>query len=356
MAYGVRVSDLGPVRAIRREELLRLDMREMGYGWSVEMLAKAARAGLRVHEVPVNYHRRVGGRSKVAGTLRGTLLASAHILLALARYARWSPADPALTSLRTEARRDSLSRALFIVARAPIPGWTKTRLGHAIGHEAAAQLYAAFLHDLGARFTAAAKRDDYDLFWFYAPAGEDEDEFAAHAPVGGALLRQDGPDLAARLRHGFATLAARGYGRIVVIGSDSPHLPEARVREAFAALDDHDAVIGPAHDGGYYLLGQRAHPHPADLFTGIPMSTSEVYVRTCARAEALGLEVATLPATFDVDEPADLAILRAALSDAPSVEASPAPATLAALEALTAIGVGPTTGPATDMGAADGVE
>lgn len=88
---GVRVSDLGPVRAIGREALLALDMREMTYGWSAEMLLKAGRAGYRVLEVPVDYHRRAGGRSKVAGTITGTLGASRSILATLARYARWRP-------------------------------------------------------------------------------------------------------------------------------------------------------------------------------------------------------------------------------------------------------------------------
>jgi glycosyltransferase involved in cell wall biosynthesis len=89
---GVRVSDLGPVRAIRREALLALEMREMTYGWSTEMLLKAGRAGYRVVEVPVDYHRRAGGRSKVAGSLPGTLRASRSILGTLARHARWRPA------------------------------------------------------------------------------------------------------------------------------------------------------------------------------------------------------------------------------------------------------------------------
>ncbi|HEV2236285.1 MAG TPA: glycosyltransferase [Ktedonobacterales bacterium] len=92
---GVRISDLGPVRAIRREALLALDMREMTYGWSTEMLLKAGRAGYRVVEAPVDYHRRAGGRSKVAGSLLGTLRASRAILGALVRHARWRPASAA---------------------------------------------------------------------------------------------------------------------------------------------------------------------------------------------------------------------------------------------------------------------
>ncbi len=88
--YGVEVSDLGPFRAIRRNDLLALEMREMGYGWSVEMMVKAARAGYRYREVPVIYHRRIG-ISKVGGTLRGSLKAGWAIISTTVRYSRWTP-------------------------------------------------------------------------------------------------------------------------------------------------------------------------------------------------------------------------------------------------------------------------
>ncbi len=88
--YGVRVTDLGPFRAIRRDDLLALEMHEMTYGWSVEMMVKAARAGYRYAEVPVTYHRRVGV-SKVGGTIKGSLLAGYYILSTVFRYARWKP-------------------------------------------------------------------------------------------------------------------------------------------------------------------------------------------------------------------------------------------------------------------------
>jgi glycosyltransferase involved in cell wall biosynthesis len=101
--YGVRVSDMGPFRAIRRSDLLALDMREMSYGWSVEMMVKAARAGYRYQEVPVNYHRRIGV-SKVGGTLLGSLKAGWHILSTVLRYHRWTPRGSAVRSLE-EARR-----------------------------------------------------------------------------------------------------------------------------------------------------------------------------------------------------------------------------------------------------------
>jgi glycosyltransferase involved in cell wall biosynthesis len=88
--YNVRVTDLGPLRAIRRADLLALEMREMTYGWSVEMMVKAARAGYRYREVPVQYRRRIGV-SKVGGTLKGRLLAGWCIMSTTVRYSRWKP-------------------------------------------------------------------------------------------------------------------------------------------------------------------------------------------------------------------------------------------------------------------------
>lgn len=89
--YGIKVSDLGPFRAIRRRDLLALEMSEMTYGWSVEMMVKAARAGYRYHEVPVHYYRRIGV-SKVGGTLKGSLKAGWAIIQTTLRYSRWMPA------------------------------------------------------------------------------------------------------------------------------------------------------------------------------------------------------------------------------------------------------------------------
>jgi glycosyltransferase involved in cell wall biosynthesis len=97
--YGVRVSDLGPFRTIRRSDLLALDMQEMTYGWSVEMMVKAARAGYRYREVPVRYHRRIGV-SKVGGTLRGSVRAGWSIISTTLRYARWTPRKSAGRSLK----------------------------------------------------------------------------------------------------------------------------------------------------------------------------------------------------------------------------------------------------------------
>jgi glycosyltransferase involved in cell wall biosynthesis len=87
LLYGIRYTDMCPFRAIRRDALLKLDMREETYGWNLEMQMKAARAGLRILEIPVNHRRRAGGESKVSGTFRGTFVAGARILATLIRVA-----------------------------------------------------------------------------------------------------------------------------------------------------------------------------------------------------------------------------------------------------------------------------
>ena len=85
--YGVRYTDMGPFRAIRRDALDRLSMKEETYGWNIEMQMRAARAGLRILEIPVDHRRRTGGESKVSGTLRGTFVAGARIIATLLRVA-----------------------------------------------------------------------------------------------------------------------------------------------------------------------------------------------------------------------------------------------------------------------------
>lgn len=94
LLYGLKVTDLGPYRAVRADLLAQLDMQEMTYGWLPEMLVKAARRGATIVEVPVSYHSRRTGRSKVSGTLRGTVLAGRCILGVTLRYARQGPVLP----------------------------------------------------------------------------------------------------------------------------------------------------------------------------------------------------------------------------------------------------------------------
>jgi glycosyltransferase involved in cell wall biosynthesis len=92
LLYGLPLTDLSPFRAVLRKKLLKLDMREMTYGWPTEMIAKAARGGWRVQEIPVSYYPRLGGKSKISGTWKGSFLATYYILRTIVHYRRGSQA------------------------------------------------------------------------------------------------------------------------------------------------------------------------------------------------------------------------------------------------------------------------
>jgi len=138
---------------------------------------------------------------------------------------------------------------------------------------------------------------------------------------------QEGAELGARLHHAFRWMYARGYRRTIVIGSDSPHIGRDIVARAREALDAADVVLGPADDGGYYLIAMR---RPHDVFRGIPMSTSQVMQMTVDLAQHQGLRVCILETLFDVDELPDLVRLAQLLR----ADSSPAPVTFARLATM----------------------
>ncbi|MCX7790562.1 MAG: TIGR04282 family arsenosugar biosynthesis glycosyltransferase [Chloroflexaceae bacterium] len=203
-----------------------------------------------------------------------------------------------------------MRQTLLIFAKQPVAGRTKTRLCPPLSHAAAAELYACFLRDTLAlaRQVPASSR-----VIVYQPE-EAAGYFAALAPDF-ALLPQQGADLGERMDRCFTTVLGAGPGAAVLIGSDIPTLPVAHVNRAFALLGEHDLVLGPSDDGGYYLIGMR-RPHPR-LLREVAMSTPEVLRDTLAIAAELGLRAALLPGWYDVDTPADLGRLRAELSAAP---------------------------------------
>ena len=230
--------------------------------------------------------------------------------------------------------REEDGRGLFLIAaREPAPGMTKTRLGADIGMERAAELYAAFLVDLSARFTPGPGEDwGFDVGWAFTPAGVDfasilQQIGCAAPPVPVHFVPQHGDGWDVRQANILTWGHAQGYERTVLIGSDSPQLPLAVVREAFAALTDHDVAMGRTLDGGYYLIGMRGFHN---VLTGVPMSTVSAADALAGRSDALGLRLAELPLTFDVDEERDLHHLRLALAP----DGTAAPATWAAMRRL----------------------
>jgi len=217
-------------------------------------------------------------------------------------------------------------RALFLPAKAPRPGRTKTRLSPPLSLEQAADLYRAFLQDCVALALDAGS--DRVTVRFPSDDGA-ERELASLLPPTVCLQPEAVDDLGGILEGGFRRLLGEGFERVVVIGSDNPTLSPALVEAAWRGLDDHDVVIAPTADGGYCLLGMTRH-HPA-LFERITWSTDAVYRETLERARQQGLRVLTLPEGYDVDTVAELDRLRADLATLPP---SVAPATRQALAGL----------------------
>jgi rSAM/selenodomain-associated transferase 1 len=199
--------------------------------------------------------------------------------------------------------------ALYIAAKAPRPGFAKTRLARGVGQRAALGLYRAFLRDLGARFVALPA--DYALGWYITPPDAWPDLAPLVTSPGArtsmCILAQGDGDWATRQDSLFAGAAARGEERTILIASDSPHLTVEVVVAAFHQLDRHDLVLGPVADGGYYLIGMKGW---CDILHGVPMSTGSVLRDLIARARAQGHSVGLVAPTFDIDEASDLDRLR----------------------------------------------
>jgi rSAM/selenodomain-associated transferase 1 len=209
--------------------------------------------------------------------------------------------------------------ALAIMARYPAAGAVKTRLARAIGAERACTLYRAFLHDLVDRFAGGRRV----VVWAFHPP---DSNFAACVQRGARCLPQTGDGLGDRMYNCFRHLCADGFDKVILIGTDAPHLRDEWLDEAEAALDSADVVLGPTDDGGYYLVAMR---QPHDIFSGVTMSTAHVLADTVAKADAAALSVNLLARTFDVDEAEDLARLQALIEADPLH--SPLPHTAALL-------------------------
>lgn len=182
---------------------------------------------------------------------------------------------------------------LILFARYPTPGSAKTRLIPAIGADAAATVHRT----LTERTLSLLKASGAPVELHYD--GADAAAFVQWLGGDVALVKQPAGDLGGRLR------AALPPAPCIFFGADTPDLTEALLARAIAALQTHDVVIGPAEDGGYYLIGMTA-PHFA-LFDGIDWSTAKVLDQTMETAAMLGLDVAILDLLADCDRPEDLA-------------------------------------------------
>ena len=207
---------------------------------------------------------------------------------------------------------DTNGNWVAVFAKRPVPGNVKTRLTGVLGREGAAELYQALLDD-----TLSNVRQVRDARKVIAFAPDAEQAWFAQTFRGFALVAQGEGDLGRRLSRLFRHAFQQGARRVVVVGSDLPTLTAECVERAHAALAECDVVIGPAEDGGYYLLGLGRHV--PGLFVGIDWSTERVLGQTLERAGVLGLVVRLLETARDVDDRAGLERLALDLAD-PALE------------------------------------
>jgi rSAM/selenodomain-associated transferase 1 len=230
------------------------------------------------------------------------------------------------------------------MAKAPLPGAVKTRLVPPLRSDAAAALGASFLRDVTENVARAACDEAIHGYVAYAPSGS-ERLFDGMLASRTRLVLADGAGISAPRVHGFGrcllqaaeALFARGHDAVCLLNSDSPTLPTpliARAASALTAPGDR-VVLGPADDGGYYIVGMKA-PH-AGLFEDIAWSTASVAAQTRQRAYTLGLPITELDPWYDVDDAPALCRLFRELESGWSdggLTPYPAPATVACVERL----------------------
>jgi uncharacterized protein len=202
-------------------------------------------------------------------------------------------------------------RVLVVMAKAPRPGEVKTRLTPSVSPAAVTAFYCCLLED-----TLALARSLSNVEVAIMCPETDVNEMAQLASSEVSVVAQEGEGLAAGLTSVFAHFAAGHQRRTIAFNSDSPHLPSSVLEDAFETLAANHLVVGPTHDGGYYLVGAKAS-HPT-LFAGDGMGTTSALERLLSRARTLELSVSFAPPFYDIDVADDLTRLAEELRLAPA--------------------------------------
>lgn len=243
---------------------------------------------------------------------------------------------------------------LILFTRWPAPGRAKTRLIPALGPEGAAELHAALAQNALAWCQACVRRQPVRLE--LRTEGAPPAAFRRWLGLAPLIRPQAAGDLGARMHQALAQALGEGEGRVALIGSDCPGLTDAVIAQAFKELERHDLVLGPATDGGYYLIG-LTRPAPG-LFAGVSWGTDRVLRQTLAAARRAELSYALLPELTDLDRPedlglwgetpappqpprpaADISVIIPALNEAGNLAATVASASLPGVEVIVADGM-----------------
>lgn len=314
---GRAVHDLSPFKALRRSALGVLDLDDPGFGWTVQLVARALGAtSLRISERPIGFRTRRGGTSKVSGSLRASIAAGRRMLRNAVVETRPRP-------------------VVALMAKAPRAGHAKTRLAAGIGQTAALDLWTACLRDLGASVRRAARQEALGTIAF-VPAADEVAPVARSLGPGWEVIPQERTGLGGAITDATLEAQRRRAPAVVVISGDNPTLPAALLSDALAALQDAPAVLGPCPDGGYYLIGFRLESGASALgsqldraFEAARLGGSGAFDSTHRALTAEGLAPAILRPWADIDTADDLAALAASVRTAPQ---GTAPATRAWLE------------------------
>jgi rSAM/selenodomain-associated transferase 1 len=191
-------------------------------------------------------------------------------------------------------------RRVAMFVKCPEKGKVKSRLSPVLDEEFILALYESFVLDL----LATLERSGYPCRIAFTPADREEEIIRRFGRRD--AIPQIGADLGARMGNAFQRCFVDGFTAVIIIGSDVPDLPPELIAEAFAALESRGAVIGPAVDGGYYLIGFTKEMFVPGVFEGIPWSTDVAFAETMVRLERAGIGVHRLPPWRDMDTPEDL--------------------------------------------------
>lgn len=197
------------------------------------------------------------------------------------------------------------AQRLLVFARLPERGHVKTRLAESIGEDAALAAYETMLHDLLASIGRPSSDVEIEILW--APTESANGDSLSNAFGDLPTAMQTGATLGDRLSMAFSErFFFHATQKIVAIGVDDPSLPRTLIDHAFALLDSCEWVLGPAEDGGYYLIGCRALAFDPELFLDIEWGTPTVLATTMKKIAALERTVALLPERYDIDVVEDL--------------------------------------------------
>jgi rSAM/selenodomain-associated transferase 1 len=197
--------------------------------------------------------------------------------------------------------------ALILFTRFPAAGKVKTRLQTHLGPQGAADLHKKMTEHTLNRIRPALQAQKIELQIFFC--GGDRDEMAAWLGKHSPLYQQQGRNLGQRMGHAFECAFLQGAGRVLLIGSDCPGLTADIICHAMEALENHALVLGPAADGGYYLIGLRCREQERALFhifNTVDWGTDQVLAQTAAQAQKHNLSFFFLPRLHDIDRPEDL--------------------------------------------------